>query len=143
MRELQDKTDDPEVNKFLLRTTSIQDMELENDDSSRATSILNEIVNMANQNIEKKEIAHHEEYKVRVHQKQHLDKDLMQYLYQQTFNQICTMMEPKRKQEVHCLSHCHLHTLTIAKFESQYLSICCKDKKPWRASRFTLPIRNW
>ena len=86
IKDLQEKTDDPEVNKFLQRTTSIQDMKLKHDDVSRSTSILNEIVNMANQNIEQKEIAQHEKYKVKVHQKQHLDKDLMQYLYQQTFN---------------------------------------------------------
>ena len=72
-------------------------MKLENDDGSRSTSILNEIVKMANQNIENKEVAKDEKYKVKVGQRQHEDKDLMQFLYQQTFNQICTMVEPKRK----------------------------------------------
>jgi len=85
---------------------------------------------MANQNIEQKETAEHEKYKVKVHQKQHEDKDIMQFLYQQTFNQICTMVEPKRKLETHVLTNCTLYTFSIAKFQSQYMSIGCKDKKP-------------
>jgi hypothetical protein len=43
-------------------------MKLEYDDASRSTSILNEIFNMANQNIEERERAQHQRYDVKVHQ---------------------------------------------------------------------------